>query len=977
MRIHHPLAWRPALILLLSVFLHSFATLSYAQDGNDFGIAPKMKVNKFEISNPMRLDILKIDIKVVGQLAITTFDMTFFNNNSRIMQGELEFPLAEEQTVTRFALDINGAMREGVVVDKEKGRVAFENVVRQGVDPGLLEKTKGNSFKMRIYPLPAYGTRRVVLAFEQELTDKGMYDLYTLPLKLTEPVGTFSIHAEVIKNEVEIDMTKNTLSNLSFDKVNDSYVANLERTDFVPDKRIALAFPHVVAPNASQGKMNANEKVYTAQMNGTKDSSYFYLSLRPEYIREIKALPRQITLIWDNSNSSQEREIEKDLALLNSYIQRIGNLTIDLVTFNIKAAKPERFTITNGHWDKLKNVLSTMVYDGGTDLGCLDFTKYKSDEILLFSDGISTFGTKEPIQSNIPVYTIHSNATVQSSLLTSIAQESGGLCLNLNRFTKDEALKLLTDCNFHFISAKIISGSVGNLYPSKACSFNKTFSMAGIVQGKSASIKLNFGIGNSITYSKVVQIEGNNAVEKDLLRRIWAEKKIAELNLNETRNKEEITLVGKQFGIVTPGTSLIVLENLSDYIRNNIVPPVEMQGAYFNSKNNKQKEELVKTQNHIDEIVAESADQSKWWNTNYPLEPRKPIKNLPMRSTISIANVQSMDEERSVDIVELRDHQVIVEDVKVQEVERKAEIQLNEWDPQTPYAKVLEYASKGEEFPIYLRLKKEYGTTPSFYMDAADFFIKSGKKDTALVILSNLAELNSESPQLLRVLGYKLRDLKLYEQAIMIFKEVLKLRGEEPQSYRDLGLALKSNGDYQEAINTLYKVVETDWNGRFDGIELIAMNEINSIITAQPGLDYSFVDKRLIKKEPVDIRVLLSWDTDACDMDLWVTDPEGEKCFYSNKGTRLGGRISNDFTDGYGPEEFMLKKAVDGFYVVESNYFGNGSQAMLTPISLHLIFITDFGKPTQKEKEVTIRLDTEKDIINVGKFKFTRLLRVR
>ena len=82
--------------------------------------------------------------------------------------------------------------------------------------------------------------------------------------------------------------------------------------------------------------------------------------------------------------------------------------------------------------------------------------------------------------------------------------------------------------------------------------------------------------------------------------------------------------------------------------------------------------------------------------------------------------------------------------------------------------------------------------------------------------------------------------------------------------------------------------------------------------------------------------------------------------------------MSNDFTNGYGPEEFMLKNAVDGNYMVEANYYGTYSQAMLAPVSLHLVFITNFGKPTQREKEVTIRLDTKEQVINVGKFSFKK-----
>ena len=107
-------------------------------------------------------------------------------------------------------------MREGVVVEKEQGRKTFEAIVRRGVDPGLLEMTEGNSFRSRVYPLPPKGSRRIVIAFEQELTDKGAHDIYLLPLNITETVRRFSIHAEVIKNSVVFDTESNELNNISF-----------------------------------------------------------------------------------------------------------------------------------------------------------------------------------------------------------------------------------------------------------------------------------------------------------------------------------------------------------------------------------------------------------------------------------------------------------------------------------------------------------------------------------------------------------------------------------------------------------------------------------------------------------------------------------------------------------------------------------------------------------------------------------------
>ena len=78
---------------------------------------------------------------------------TFTNPNARQMAGEFEFPIPDGAFVCRYALEVNGEMVPGVVCEKEKARVAFENEIKKGVDPGLVEQVKGNVWKTRIFPL--------------------------------------------------------------------------------------------------------------------------------------------------------------------------------------------------------------------------------------------------------------------------------------------------------------------------------------------------------------------------------------------------------------------------------------------------------------------------------------------------------------------------------------------------------------------------------------------------------------------------------------------------------------------------------------------------------------------------------------------------------------------------------------------------------------------------------------------------------
>ena len=114
--------------------------------------------------------------------------------------------------------------------------------------------------------------------------------------------------------------------------------------------------------------------------------------------------------------------------------------------------------------------------------------------------------------------------------------------------------------------------------------------------------------------------------------------------------------------------------------------------------------------------------------------------------------------------------------------------------------------------------------------------------------------------------------------------------------------------------------------------------------------------------------MVLSWDADNTDIDLWVTDPNGEKVFYANALSYQGGRISRDFTGGYGPEEFSLKHAKPGKYRVQAEFYGHRQQIVAPATTLQLELFTNYGKPAQQSRAITLRLAGQKEVVDVGEF---------
>ena len=982
-------------------------------------VMPEVKVVNERNANPMVLQDLSIDILVIGQTAVTTMEMTFYNPNTRVMEGEFQFPLADGQQVSRFALDINGKMREGVVVDKALGRKAFEEIVRRGVDPGLLEKTEGNNFKARVYPMPAKGTRRVLIAFEQELHERDGQDYYFLPITANTTLKNFKVRTEVVSRFVKADI-QNSLQ-LDFKQARNSYISEVSQQNFALNQNIALTFPKIEKPQS------------ISATKGNKTYCYGNIALATAQPKN-KPIPTEIGLLWDASHSAANRDRAKEFAFLESYFKEVKDVKVILSSFNIRSDKPLTFEVKNGNWQVLKSHLESLPYDGATDGNAINFN-LKADELLLFSDGIFNFGSKDfsvndaVKQAKTPITVVNASAVANTQKMQYLANATGGSFIDLTTLTTEQALKAAQTIPFQLLDIEVKNGKVAKIFPQKGATISKgNFTLAGELQTKEATLVLSFGYPKNVILQKEIHFAANpdaSESEFELLRRIWAEKQIAQLE-REGAEQKQIDAVGREYSIVTEGNSLIVLETVEDYVRYRITPPEELAKEYYAILNSQAEEKKERKKEILEELIEQSNEQTEWWKTVYPLKDKKTknkkqlnvvvdeitdnrteIKDEVIASAeiakmeasvpqaevqaqargISMRGISSVSED--TDSAELNEvvvrgyapvmkrsltgsvSVVATNDVRVENTPI-TNIELNAYNPDTPYLKVMEYTEEAKAVETYYKLKKEYGTTPAFYADVADYFFKKGNREQAILVVSNLAELGLDDPQLLRVLGYKLSRYNAKKEAVQVFQKIAVIRPEEPQSFRDLGLALADDTQYNEAVKNLYKVITEDWNDdRFEDVKLITLNDLNSIIARNKNVKTSYIDKRLLKKEPVDVRVVLSWDTNDCDMDLWVTDPKDEKCYYQNTLTYLGGKISRDVTQGYGPEEFMLKKAENGKYKVQVDYFGTHSQKQLMPVSLRITFYTHFGTPQQKQEETTVRLSNAKEVIEVGAFQVT------
>jgi hypothetical protein len=85
-------------------------------------------------------------------------------------------------------LDVNG-----VVVEKQKARVTFENEVRKGVDPGFVEMVTENIFRTKVYPIVAGGIRIVRVIYQDQAQIENDNFLFNIPIYFTTTLNSLDV----------------------------------------------------------------------------------------------------------------------------------------------------------------------------------------------------------------------------------------------------------------------------------------------------------------------------------------------------------------------------------------------------------------------------------------------------------------------------------------------------------------------------------------------------------------------------------------------------------------------------------------------------------------------------------------------------------------------------------------------------------------------------------------------------------------
>ena len=1009
---------------------------------------------------PCTLERLDVKALVRGVFAEVTQEITIANPNSRPLSVGIGIPLPDRATVTGYALEIDGQLVDGVVVPKEEARIAFETEQRLGADPGLVEAVRGNVYRTRVYPVPARGTRTIRLRYVTSLV---LGDATTATLELPMPaerVGHRTIRAEVERLGKEAPRVTG-LSGTDLRMTECSWSLETE------DRNLEAAGPVRIDLPALPASFALTER-------DEEGTVWFCASAMAPQAQAANATELSaLTVLWDASGSRAAQDLSCELARVEAYAREESVRAITLVTF----ADRVREVLHLADASELRAHIEQLRYDGGTDLTALARTIAELDEerpehgsaYVLVTDGLDTlsfdvltsFGTRD----------ILAIVSGQERDMESMRQACQGLAFSPAQAPRDarELMSTFADRGRRGVWALEGEG-VSDVCDASAARGDRLVAL-GRLTSERASLTLAPGLAP-------LHLSVEDARNESLLACAWAARRVSLLAPRATENADELLRLGRRFGVVSPATSLLVLESLHQWLKYDIEPPrtltdLHAQWERMTSGAMRHSSPESEAELHRAELEQRWQNVMIWWLSDHrkpsssrriasgirgfcrecgsPLfagdmfcprcgnrvehdsydpneamalaapasgEPFSPFDAVDSEPLSTFDDLFASDEAYPDAVPAptaplmaaepLMASMAFAADAAESAVEAPTgafspgasepndlpaapamKVRVRPWMPDAPYLKALDDAAKAGSDAArdaYFAQRMQYRTTPSFFLDCAGWFMEHDDRAFGLSVLSNLAELRIEDAALLRVMAWRLREAGALEESLATLRRVLRLRGEDAQSHRDLALVLaeiareayavgdeaSARAHAEEAGERYRTCALTPWQRRPMAIGLFAVEEYN-VLRAwaaaqswQTAPDLPSLGERLEGVPACDLRITLAWDADETDIDIHVTEPSGEEAYFAHRHTTTGGRVSEDITDGYGPELYEIRYAQQGSYAIRAHYYASHQQTVFGPATCTLTVYSDWGRPNQTQTITTTRLDSERSMVPVG-----------
>jgi Ca-activated chloride channel family protein len=542
---------------------------------------------------------MKVETTIIENAATTTMEQVFYNPSTHQLQGYYYFPIPKDASIDKFSMFINGVETQGEVLDAAKAREIYEGIVQKSLDPALLEYYNQGLFRVRIFPIQPRSEQKVKLTYSETLVRESGTVEYTFPFGTAENTATKEIPSFSFKVNIQ-----------TADKLKNIYSPTHE-TEIIHkgEQEAVVGFEGDALKNASNFKLyfnTDNSKIGLSLLtyNDTYENGFFMLNLSPGIADAEEIVSKDITFVVDVSGSMAGEKMEQAKKALNFCIANLNETDrFNVVRFSteasalyreLKPANKANRAEANAFIENMKAIGGTNI-DEALSLALSTNTEDNRPNFIIFlTDGKPTIGE-----------------TNQDALLTKVKSYNAkntriftfGIGTNLNTKLLDQLTEMTNAYRTYVLPNEDIEVKVSNFYTKVSSpiltdivvTFDEDFDvsqlqpkkLADIFKGSSLSILGRYagsGTGKVTVTGKVngeekkyvYEVEFPKKAKKhDFVTSLWAASTVGylmdQIRLNGEQKEliDEVVRLSKKYGIITPFTSYLIIEDEAVSVRTN------------------------------------------------------------------------------------------------------------------------------------------------------------------------------------------------------------------------------------------------------------------------------------------------------------------------------------------------------------------------------------------------------------------------
>lgn len=554
---------------------------------------------------PLALVDQKVTISIEDQVAVTRIEQSFRNHTGRELEATYLFPVPKGASVRKFTMWVGGVEMPGEIVEADKARKIYTDIVSRSNDPGLLEYMNNSLIKVRVFPVPAKGDQRIALSYTSVAnSDNGLIE-YMYPMKTdgkaARTLEKFSINV-TLKSQHSLTNIYSPSHAITIVRPNDKEATvGFEKNEAILDKDFQLFYQ---AASKDIGLTALTHRPIADR------PGYFMMLLSPRAeLSKTQQVPRDFVYVIDTSGSMRGKRLVqaknamkyclKNLSegdrftMINfaSTVNKYSNTLQPATTGNLQAAVKwvDDLEATGGTAidDALREALTIRSNEDG-----------RTNTMVFFTDGQPTWGERDPNRilanvkknntANTRIFSFGVGDDVNTVLLDSLADNSKAISTYVR---ESEDIEAKVSSLYAKISNPVLANlklqvgdgvTISEVYaPTLPDLFHGSqLVVLGRYTGKGhTTVTLTGQIGKE-TKEFVYELNFNEKTDGDkgFVEDLWARRKVGYL-LDQVRVQgetkevvEEIVTLAKRYGITTPYTSYLLVPD---------APPVVGQGPGF------------------------------------------------------------------------------------------------------------------------------------------------------------------------------------------------------------------------------------------------------------------------------------------------------------------------------------------------------------------------------------------------------------